>query len=440
MFQIPESWQAQKQAIEQGKLLPIDLVDLYFERIHAKNPAIGALTDILEPSARLAAESLHPHMDSPVAGMCLVVKDMIDVSQAQCCGGLDCLKGRVPPVDADVVARLRASGALIMAVSASDTGGFGIRSPEVVHPFSPQLIVGGSSGGSAAAVAAGFSPVALGTDSGGSVRIPAACCNVIGFKPTRGRVSTKGVMPFSPTVDHVGCLARTIADIRLTMEVADPDFIRTIGERERPPVIGIAPKFMRNAAPEIKAGFKAILQALIAMGVEVREVDLPLPSDAADIHDRIVATEATALHPIIKERQPERLPRVVRKTIAYAGSVSEHAYAVACDKARRFSDKIQDVFKGVDLVAVPTLPTLTPRTKDRHIRIGESRFHIDDGLRRFTFLFNLSGNPVISLPVQSLINTIALSMQLVGPLNQDGQLLTQAAFLQDLLKSRSVAA
>lgn len=440
MFQIPESWQAQKQEIEQGKLLPIDLVDHYFERIHAKNPAIGALTDILEPSARLAAQSLHLEMASPVAGMCLVVKDMIDVSQAQCCGGLDYLKGRVPQVDADIVARLRASGALILAVSASDTGGFGIRSPEVVHPFSPQLIVGGSSGGSAAAVAAGFSPVALGTDSGGSIRIPAACCNVIGFKPTRGRVSTKGVMPFSPTVDHMGCLARTIVDIRLTMEVADPEFERTLGEREGPPIIGIAPKIMRDAAPEIKDGLQAIIQELDTMGVEVGEVDLPLPSDAADIHDRIVATEATALHPNFRKRQPERLPRVVRKTIAYAGNVSAHAYTVACDKAGTLSDKIQEVFKGVDLVVVPTLPTLTPKTTDRHIRIGGSRFHVDDGLRRFTFPFNLSGNPVISLPVQLFKNKIALSMQLVGPLNQDGQLLMQAAFLQDLLKSRNVAA
>jgi Asp-tRNA(Asn)/Glu-tRNA(Gln) amidotransferase A subunit family amidase len=435
MLQIPESWQAQKRAIEGGKLRPIDLVDLYFKRIHARNPDIGALTDLLESAARSAAKAMHPAMASPVAGLCLVVKDMIDVSQAHCSGGLDYLRGRLPRDDAEVVARLRAAGALILAVSASDTGGFGVRSPEVRHPFSAQRIVGGSSGGSAAAVAAGFAPVALGTDSGGSIRIPAACCHVMGFKPSRGRISTKGVLPFSPAVDHVGCLARTIADIRLFMQVADPDFSASFHDRGSPPVIGIAPSYSSDAAPEIKAALQTASQTLAARGVVMRNIDLPLPSETAHIHDSIVATEAAALHPIFKARPPEGLPPVVRNTLAHADKVSQNVYKAACEKQGVLSGRVQEAFKAVDLVMVPTLPTLTPKTADRRIRIGEDSLPIDDSLRRYTFLFNLSGHPVISMPFQTTRKKITASLQLVGPMNHDAQLLSQAAILQDLLKS-----
>lgn len=435
MFPIPESWLAQKKAIEQGQLRPIDLVNHYYKRIHAKNASIGALTHLLEVSARSAAQALAADIDSPVAGLCLVVKDMIDVSQARCSGGLDYLKGRVAPADADVVARLRASGALILALSASDTGGFGIRSPEVRHPFSPQHIVGGSSGGSAAAVAAGFSPLALGTDSGGSIRIPAACCHVMGFKPSQGRISREGVLPFAPSVDQVGFLARTISDIQLAIQVADPDFKASPAESKGPQVLGIAPEYIKGAAPEIAEGLQVTIQMLADAGVEVRQVDLPLPSDTAVIHDQIVATEAAALHPLFRQRQPETLPSVVRKTLAYAETVSEHAYATACERKEAVSDQVQKAFKDADLVMVPTLPALTPRTTDRYLRMGESSIHLDDGLRRFTFLFNLSGHPVLSLPLLPSKKKIAVSIQLVGPLNQDARLLMQAAFLQDLLST-----
>jgi aspartyl-tRNA(Asn)/glutamyl-tRNA(Gln) amidotransferase subunit A len=440
MFPIPESWQAQKKALEQGQLRPIDLVNHYYARIHAKNAALGALTHLLEVAARSAAQALPGEKEGPVAGLCLVVKDMIDVSQARCGGGLDYLKGRVAPADAKLVARLRAAGALILALSASDTGGFGIRSPEVRHPFLPQHIVGGSSGGSAAAVAAGFAPVALGTDSGGSVRIPAACCHVMGFKPSHGRISRDGVLPFAPSVDQVGFLARSIADILLAIQVADPDFKAGLAEGKGPPVLGIAPNYIKGAAAEIVEGLQVAIQTLADAGLEVRQVDLPLPSETAVIHDQIVASEAAALHPAFRKRRAETLPSVVRKTLAYAETIGAQAYAAACERKKALFAQVQEAFKDVDVVVVPTLPALTPRTTDRYLWMGENRFHLDDSLRRFTFLFNLTGHPVLSLPLPQPKREIAVSIQLVGALNQDAQLLRQAAFIQDLLASEGPSA
>jgi aspartyl-tRNA(Asn)/glutamyl-tRNA(Gln) amidotransferase subunit A len=182
------------------------------------------------------------------------------------------------------------------------------------------------------------------------------------------------------------------------------------------------------------------IQTLADAGLEVRQVDLPLPSETAVIHDQIVASEAAALHPAFRKRRAETLPSVVRKTLAYAETIGAQAYAAACERKKALFAQVQEAFKDVDVVVVPTLPALTPRTTDRYLWMGENRFHLDDSLRRFTFLFNLTGHPVLSLPLPQPKREIAVSIQLVGALNQDAQLLRQAAFIQDLLASEGPSA
>jgi aspartyl-tRNA(Asn)/glutamyl-tRNA(Gln) amidotransferase subunit A len=435
MKQIPDTWEEQQKEIARGQRRPIEMVKHYLKRIHTHNPRINALTDILAQSAESAEKVLKESAtEGPLAGLCLVVKDMIDVTPAHCSGGLDYLKGHKPKIDADIVARLRASGAVVLAVSATDSGGFGVRSPEVVHPLAPELIVGGSSGGSAAAVAAGFSPVAIGTDSGGSIRIPAACCNIIGFKPTSGRVSTRGILPFSPTVDHVGFLSRVVADIQIVMQIADLQFSETDGKNGSPLRIGFAPAYADDAAPEIKKAMERFRQRLKFRGNELRQINLPSPSEIASIHDRIVATEAATSHPTFRQMSSGHLPDVVRKTIAYADTVSRHQYLEACAQKKALATHLQDVFQEVDLVVVPTLPILPPKKSDCYIHLGKNRYHIDDSLRRYTFLFNLTGNPVISLPIQPLKNEIGVSVQLIGPLQADSRLLRYAAQIEQQIQ------
>ncbi|MBW2427743.1 MAG: amidase [Deltaproteobacteria bacterium] len=432
MGRIPETWHEQKKMIARGKLRPIDLVDRYLGKIRAHNPTIRALTDILQQSAESAAAALgETYRDLPLAGLCLVVKDMIDVTPARCSGGLDYLKGRTPVADADIVARLRTAGAVVVAVSASDAGGFGVRTPQVTHPLSPERIVGGSSGGSAAAVAAGFAPVALGTDSGGSVRIPAACCNINGFKPSAGRVGTRGILPFSPTVDHVGFLSRSVDDIQIVMPVADPLFPETDLPQEGPLRIGFAPDYADDGAPEIQTALRRFRQELESGGIKIRHVSLPHPPEIAVVHDRIVAVEAAAAHATLRYTAPEDLPGVVRKTLAYAATVSHQQYLSACAQKEKLTGQLQQVFRAADFLVVPTLPSLPPRTSDRYIRLAGNRCHLDESLRRYTFLFNLTGNPVISLPLGSFFKKSAgVSVQLVGPIHGDARLLRFASHLE----------
>ena len=441
MGRIPETWHAQKKMIARGKLHPIDLVDHYFGKIRARNSAIRALTDILRQSAESAAAALgETYRDLPLAGLCLVVKDMIDVTPACCSGGLDYLKDRTPAADADIVARLRTAGAVVLAVSASDAGGFGVRTPQVAHPLFPERSVGGSSGGSAAAVAAGFAPVALGTDSGGSVRIPAACCDIIGFKPTAGHIGTRGILPFSPTVDHVGFLSRSVDDIRIVMSVADPLYRDTELPQEDPITLGFAPDYADDAAPEIQDTMKRFFREFESVGIEIRHVNLPRPAEIAAVHDRIVAVEAAAVHPTLKTRPPVDLPGAVRKTLAYADTISRQQYLSARVRKEKLSGQLQHVFREADFLVLPTLPSLPPSTSARHIHLAGKRCHIDESLRRYTFLFNLTGNPVISLPVGSFSkNRTAVSVQLAGPLHGDAKLLQFALHLEKQFPSGAVS-
>jgi Asp-tRNA(Asn)/Glu-tRNA(Gln) amidotransferase A subunit family amidase len=435
MCQIPDTWHQQKEAIDQSQLKPKDLVDHYIKRIHKINPDIRALTDVIPVINASVSSSLdNPDMKRPIAGLCMVVKDMINVVPAHCSGGLEYLKSRKPESDADVVARLRACGAIILAVSRSDACGFGIRTPKVKHPLAADRIVGGSSGGSAAAVAAGLAPVALGTDSGGSVRIPAACCNILGFKPTKGRINMDGILPFSPTVDHVGILAKSVEDIRQVMRVMDPMFQETDTQIGSPIRIGISPNYAYDAMPAINFALKGFIQDMKSLNVEIHQLHLPPPSEIAVIHNRIVATEAAVSHPALKNMVSDHLPEVVQKTLAFAGTVSEKQYLSACVKRKKIKNKTQEAFRKVDLVVVPTLPCETPKITDEFIHLARKRHHIDESLRRYTFLFNLTENPVISVPIQSVSKGIGISIQLVGPLKRDAQLLRFASKLIEQLQ------
>ncbi len=438
MCPIPNTWHQQKEAIGRGQLKPKDLVGHYMKRIHKINPDIRALIDLIpEPNESVSSSLDNPDTKRPMAGLCMVVKDMIDVAFAHCSGSLEYLKGRKPASDAHVIARLKACGAIILAVSRSDACGFGVRTLEVMHPLAPDRIVGGSSGGSAAAVLAGLAPVALGTDSGGSVRIPAACCNILGFKPTKGRINMDGVLPFSPTVDHLGILAKSVEDIWEVMESADPLFPDTDAPIDGPIRIGISPDYANDAVPEVNLALECFIHELEFLNTEIHLVRLPLPSKIAVFHDRIVATEASASHPLLQNMVSNQLPDVVRKTLAFASTVSEKQYLSACIQRKTIADQVQEAFQKVDLIIVPTLPCLPPKKSDELIHLAGKRHHIDNTLRRYTFLFNLTGNPVISIPVQSESKGIGISMQIIGPLQQDAKLLRFASKFFEQLELQS---
>lgn len=438
MASIPVNWQDQKTLIDTRKVKPSQIVSHYLKKIDERNDEIKAMRQVLASEAEAGSKRLDQSAagDQSLAGCCLAVKDMIDVADAGCSGGLFYRSRRIASEDADVVAFLRKAGCIILGTTATDAGGFGIRTPEVRHPLEPDRIVGGSSGGSAAAVAAGFCPIALGTDSGGSIRIPAACCALIGFKPTWGIIGLNGVLPFAPTTDHVGMLATTVGDIASILSVTSPELASEVvnGVWEKPFRIGVDARFFEEADDLIKQSMGEVQALIRSKGGALVDIQLPHPDGLRQIHDVIVASEATSIHyPHFVNKGDFEKP-VVQSTVEFGLTVSKQQYQTACNKRMELERAISSIFDIVDFIIIPTLPCLPPRTTDEMLLLGDHYYPIDIFLRRYTTLFNLSRHPAISLPIQSTPPRIGTSIQMAGPQQADNRLLSFAAWFNQQLK------
>jgi Asp-tRNA(Asn)/Glu-tRNA(Gln) amidotransferase A subunit family amidase len=414
------------------------LTEGLLDRIARFDPEIGAVTEILRDTARreaAAADALRRRPGAPsLAGVPVLIKDIIDTVPAVCSAGLPFLGDYRPTADAEVVRRLRQAGAVILGVTATDPGAFGVQTPAVRHPQSPELSVGGSSGGSGAALAAGFAPAALGTDTGGSIRIPAACCAVVGLKPTRGRVPTTGVRPLVRSLDHVGPMTRRTADLPSIQRVLDPGYDRTrSAAAERPMVVGRDPRWEEEADREIRAGLGDALAAARALGAELREVRLPDPDAILEVHKTIFCTESAAYH---LSAFPSRLadyPDTPRKLIQRGREISGVDYVCASEARAAFGHAVQGLFAELDLLILPTVPVLTPPRRAATIRVGGRDMDFTLGMVRYTALFDHTGHPAVAMPAKLYAPGRAASIQVVAARGHDADAVDFAIQLERAL-------
>jgi aspartyl-tRNA(Asn)/glutamyl-tRNA(Gln) amidotransferase subunit A len=411
-----------------------DLLALVAER----EPALGAMSDVVATSALREAQAVDRAVArgepaGALAGIPVAVKSNIDTVPAACGAGLPHLDRHRPLTDAPVVARLRAAGAVIVGTTVTDSGGFGVTSPGVSNPRWPHLIAGGSSGGSAAAVAAGLCKAAIGTDTGGSVRIPAACCGVVGFKPTYGRVSTAGVRPLARSVDHVGVLGLSVADVRAVSGVIDPGFASLPGAHAGVPVIGVPASYLADASPSVVGPFRRWMDQCVALGFTVCAVDLPLPETALGSHLVLSLTEA-ALHHLDHAAEPiDVLPAVARDSIVLGLGYKSTEHLRALQQRRAFVDAMQRVFATVDVLALPTLPVPAPGRGVPTVRLGGAETGLLQALIRYTAPFDQSGHPALAVPWEADERAGAASIQLVAPHDADRRLLGFAEQLEGRL-------
>jgi aspartyl-tRNA(Asn)/glutamyl-tRNA(Gln) amidotransferase subunit A len=422
--------------IAQRTLSATALCEEALARIEQCDEQLQAMTDVLASSALKEAVAIdrslsHGEPVGQLAGIPITVKSNIDTAGALCDAGLPHLHGNRPVRDAEVVARLRRAGAVILGTTVTDNGGFGVTTPVVINPLLGDRIAGGSSGGAAAAVAAGYCIGSIGTDTGGSVRIPAACCGVVGFKPTYGRIPTEGVRPLASSIDHVGVLARSASDVFSIYAAIDADFSK-LAERDQSkmPVIGIAKSYIDDAASEVRIPFFKLIDQVTSLGYAVREVTLPSPEEALNCHLVLALTEAALIYHNSdlgpEDRYPEAVYEGLRLGLAYTGT--EHLRAL---KLRRyFVGMLQSALCNVDFIALPTLPSLPPLRSDTTVTNAVGKLDVLGGMIRYTSLFNQTGHPVIAMPWRSPMNLQIASVQLVGPLNSDRQLLMLAMKLE----------
>jgi Asp-tRNA(Asn)/Glu-tRNA(Gln) amidotransferase A subunit family amidase len=404
--------------------------------IAASNSDIRALTYVLAEPARLEASRIDDRLAqgdelAPLAGVPLVIKNNIDTVPAICSAGLPFLSSYRPSADAEVVRRLRAAGAVIVGVGATDSGAFGVTCSEVVNPKFPERIAGGSSGGSAAATAAGFCFASLGTDTGGSIRIPAACCGVVGFKPTRGSLPLDGVRPLAASFDHVGPLARSVADVRVIMSVIDRQFLAgTIDRARGQPRIGVPRSYFADASDDVLAVVEDALERCRHVGYDHVDVDIPTPDEIVPAHLVLSLSEAASAYRHAPNAPIDDYPPIARESIAAGLSYTAPQIEAARRRQKHFIARLDKIFAHVGALLLPTLPVLAPERHKSNVNVGPARVEILHALIRYTAGFDQSGNPALALPWVADKTGIVGSLQLVGPVGADLALLDMAQAIE----------
>lgn len=344
-----------------------------------------------------------------------------------CPAGLDFRADHVPSKDSAIVSRLRAAGAIVLGVSVSDPGAYGVRTAEVVHPLDPTLTVGGSSGGSAAALAAGFCLGAIGTDTGGSIRIPSACCGTVGLKPTFSALPMDGIFPLVHSLDHVGPMARSVGDVRLLWQALSG---RDEAPAELPRRVGYDPAWVEFADPAVRAAFEAATARLKHRGVAVVEVQLPALDEIVAMHGRIFVVEAAAYHCAHDADHISDLPASVREFLAIARNMAVGEYVDACAKRVAMTRAVDDVLNRVDVIMSPTLCVGRTLKFAETVMIAGIDHDFTMGLVRLTALFNHTGHPVLALPVGGMPDPLTSNVQIIGPRHGEGLVLRTGALLE----------
>jgi aspartyl-tRNA(Asn)/glutamyl-tRNA(Gln) amidotransferase subunit A len=352
----------------------------------------------------------------------VAVKDLFDTAGLRTTYGSAIFRDHVPGRSAEAVRRLEAAGYANVGKTNLHEFAWGITSEnphfgDVPNPIDPDRVAGGSSGGSAAAIAAGLVDLALGTDSGGSIRIPAACCGVAGFKPSYGRVPLEGCFALAPSFDHAGPLARDVAGCARLFEALDPAYepteLGSLGEIE----VGVT--WTGRADPLVRER----VEAAAAHFPHARPLELPLDESFYDVFRR----EAAEVHaPLWREHRHLYGANVAAK-VERAMRVTDAAYEQALRGRERYRERIAEAMATVDLVVAPTLEMVAPPT-------GIGDLALRDRMIRLTYPFNAIGAPVLALPCGPAEDGLPASIQLIGELGDDALVLAASAMLERELR------
>ncbi len=346
--------------------------------------------------------------------------------------------------DATVTIRLREAGAILIGKTNLHEFALGVTSEDsafgpVHHPADPERSPGGSSGGSAAAVAAGMGLASIGTDTGGSIRIPAAACGVVGLKPGYGEVPTAGVVPLSPSLDHVGPLARTVADTALVWSVL---VARRFERLEPPPVRGLRLRQLAGyfAAPvdsAVRVAMDGALERLRVLGASIGIHSWPDAGTIPATYTNIVLPEGALWHEAYLATRAEQYSPAVRERFESGRTIPAVAYLAARQARARWRRAVDDALDGYDALLLPTLPVVAPRLGDPDVTIDADppvTVPVRQVLLRQTQLFDLTGHPAISLPLRT--PGLPVGLQLVGRLGDTDRLLNVAAACEQALAAR----
>jgi aspartyl-tRNA(Asn)/glutamyl-tRNA(Gln) amidotransferase subunit A len=426
--------------VRSGDVAPVDLVRGCLERIEARrsvNAFIAVLLDsALDEAARAGAEIRGGRWRGPLHGIPVAVKDLIDVAGTRTTSG-SAVPSLEAATDATVTRRLRDAGAIIIGKTNLHEFAFGTTSEEsafgpVRNPLDETRSAGGSSGGSAAALAAGMCFGAVGTDTGGSIRIPSAACGTVGLKPGYGELPTDGIVPLSATLDHVGPMARSVADAALLFHAMQGLEPRGVAPPTGRLLIGVCNSyFCDQVDDDVAAAIGGARNGLAAAGHEVKEVEIEDVRATPDAYLHIVLPEASWYHAPLLERHASSYSPGVRLRLEMGGYVFAEDYLRALKIRDALTLRVDRALDGCDALLVPTQPMGAPPLGAASVEINGRSEPIRAAMLRLTQLFNLTGHPAIALPAGRGHDGLPRSLQLVGRRGETERLLATAAAVAD---------
>jgi aspartyl-tRNA(Asn)/glutamyl-tRNA(Gln) amidotransferase subunit A len=421
------------------------------DRVDGKlNAFITVLGDQARSEAKQADDEIaHGKYRGPLHGVPLTIKDMFETAGTRTTGGSKILKDWLPESDSALVARLRAAGAIIIGKTNLDEFGHGGTSTlshfgPVHNPWHLERIAGGSSGGSAAAVAAGIGPISYGTETGSSVRRPASYCGIVGFKPTFGIISRQGSFRGAWSQDHVGLFARTVKDIALALDPVvgfdardpasvpqeTPAYAARLQADARSLRVGVLHRFLDGVEPAVRQSFEAALKVLASLGSEIVDLDVPEISYAAMTSMLTSSAEAAGINrPWFRAHYHDFVPHVARG-LAVGMAITASEYLTVQRARQRIREALRATYEKVDIIAAPTTARVAPPLSEGVKGNGDDARHASYNQSNLLRFPSMLGLPGCSLPCGISPEGLPIGMQLIGAWFADQTVLNAAAAFQ----------
>ena len=429
--------------IRSGETSPSEIVRLLLEQIRRTDGKIQAYVTVCEESSLKLAEAAELQLKAGhdlgvLHGIPVSIKDLYETEGIRTTCGSRLMQDYVPKKDSTVVARLKSKGAIVLGKLNTHEFALGAVSPPTKNPWDLGRIPGGSSGGSAAALAMGSAIGTTGSDTGGSIRIPASFCGVVGLKPTYGRVSRAGVFPESWSLDHAGPIAKRVEDAALLLRIMAgrdeldptssdlpvPDYVQELETNIAGLRVGVPTNhFFEHCDCEIAKTVNAAVEVLEGLGCTKVEFEFPNISEIMAAYTTIDLCEASAYHEReIEQRAADFQPDV--RLLLEQGLLIPASYYIQAQRVRAMLfAKVMSLFDHLDVIVTPSEPIVAPQVSQTMVRINDYEESVDSAVVRYLAPFNLIGLPALSIPCGFSSRGLPIGMQIVGRVYDESTIL-----------------